>query len=273
MAYSFIPKPPDGDLNGICAFSLQSGCAHTDIHFHDCMELIGVCTAQMEVFFRGKWHTLYENEVLCLPPDALHCTRSVQEENRRVVVGIPATFFSAHDTCSAPIVWREEESGGFILRDEVGKECLSRMLALRATEHTLSALLLCRARLYEICSLICAKASANGWLEDECAHPLARAILRIIDRADAPSPYDAARQLGISYGYLNRIVRESFHSTYKELYHRRRLETAKKMLLMSDLSITEIAMESGFGDTSYFIKIFRRISGETPLAYRKRLRT
>ena len=51
-----------------------------------------------------------------------------------------------------------------------------------------------------------------------------------------------------------------------------RLEWALHLLISSDLTITEVANDCGFGDASYFGKAFRRRLGLTPSQYRERKR-
>lgn len=52
--------------------------------------------------------------------------------------------------------------------------------------------------------------------------------------------------------------------------HALRLEEAKQMLETTDLSIEAIADETGYGDTSFFHKLFKRQTGLTPVQYRLR---
>jgi AraC family transcriptional regulator len=55
-------------------------------------------------------------------------------------------------------------------------------------------------------------------------------------------------------------------------YHTaRRIERAKALLAQQSLSITWIAMELGFADTSCFSTAFRRLAGRTPSCYRHSL--
>jgi AraC-like DNA-binding protein len=48
-----------------------------------------------------------------------------------------------------------------------------------------------------------------------------------------------------------------------------RVEAAKRRLRQSDLTMTEIALETGFGDSNYFARQFRIVTGTTPTAYRR----
>lgn len=47
-----------------------------------------------------------------------------------------------------------------------------------------------------------------------------------------------------------------------------RLQKSKSLLKNTDISITEIALETGFCDSSYFTKLFRKHYGVTPTEYR-----
>ena len=46
---------------------------------------------------------------------------------------------------------------------------------------------------------------------------------------------------------------------------------AEKLLIDTERTVTEIAMDTGYASTSYFIKQFRRLCGNSPMQYRKRL--
>ena len=50
-----------------------------------------------------------------------------------------------------------------------------------------------------------------------------------------------------------------------------RLEKAKALLLHTDASITDIALDVGFNNTSYFIKKFQQANQLSPHKYRKNL--
>lgn len=51
---------------------------------------------------------------------------------------------------------------------------------------------------------------------------------------------------------------------------KRRIGKAKQLLLEGQASITEIALELGFGNSQYFATVFKRLTGLTPSAYRRR---
>ena len=69
--------------------------------------------------------------------------------------------------------------------------------------------------------------------------------------------------------YFCRVFQDVTQQTPMDYVIYYRIEQAAMMLATTTLSITDIAMASGFNDHSYFTKIFKRIKGITPRAYRK----
>lgn len=69
----------------------------------------------------------------------------------------------------------------------------------------------------------------------------------------------------------------TFKRDFIEIYHtspgkwllQKRLKYSKYLLETTDKSISELAFESGFENTSHFIKVFRQTFGTTPLQFKK----
>ena len=51
----------------------------------------------------------------------------------------------------------------------------------------------------------------------------------------------------------------------------KRIEKAKKLLMLGEKSLIEIALETDFSSQSYFTKIFKEQTGITPAMYQKEL--
>ena len=66
-----------------------------------------------------------------------------------------------------------------------------------------------------------------------------------------------------------RLFQNSIGITPAEYLLSVRLENAQVLLMNTDHSILDIALETGFGTSSYFGKIFRKHHRLTPLQYRK----
>ncbi len=80
---------------------------------------------------------------------------------------------------------------------------------------------------------------------------------------------DVAQGAGLSERQFRRLFQASLGMAPQEFLLRTRLQHACRQLLRTDLSITEIAHESGFFDHSSFTKTFRQRMGGTPANFRQ----
>ena len=76
----------------------------------------------------------------------------------------------------------------------------------------------------------------------------------------------------ISRAYLTRMFKSVTGFTITEYLTVCRIRKARVLLEETELSVTEIASRTGFGNITYFEKVFKEMTHETPLRYRKQLR-
>ncbi len=77
-------------------------------------------------------------------------------------------------------------------------------------------------------------------------------------------------QFFISKFHLSREYRKTFGTTLLGDLTAKRISHAKSMLRFSSDSVESIAQNCGFQDAGYFIKVFRKSEGMTPLEYRRK---
>ena len=73
---------------------------------------------------------------------------------------------------------------------------------------------------------------------------------------------------GISSRFLRRYFTEEIGMSCLDYIQALRLNKAKELLWETDKTITEIAMETGYGTPQYFSRLFRQEIGMTPSEYR-----
>lgn len=81
---------------------------------------------------------------------------------------------------------------------------------------------------------------------------------------------DIAKSAGMTPKYFCSFFYGVTGKTPIEYVNFYRIERACEQLIFSDLNITEVAYNCGFSDVSYFTKTFKKITGNTPLSYRKK---
>jgi AraC family transcriptional activator of pobA len=72
----------------------------------------------------------------------------------------------------------------------------------------------------------------------------------------------------ISESQLNELCNKHFSCGLKKILQNRLMQEARKLLLSSELSVSEIAYKLNFEDNSYFNKVFKNKTGLTPKRFR-----
>jgi transcriptional regulator GlxA family with amidase domain len=106
---------------------------------------------------------------------------------------------------------------------------------------------------------------------------LLRRLLRAKDRMDAASHEDwpvqrLARVSAVSPAHFARSFKEAFGLPPHRYLLTRRIERATALLREADLSVTEIAFQTGWKSLGTFGRTFRDVTGESPGAIRARER-
>ncbi|WP_293742974.1 AraC family transcriptional regulator [uncultured Pedobacter sp.] len=78
--------------------------------------------------------------------------------------------------------------------------------------------------------------------------------------------------LNISVSYLNECVKTATGQSLSNNIQQRVMLEAKRLLYHSDKSVKEIAIELGYDDYSYFIRLFVKVTGSKPLYFRNKNR-
>ena len=80
---------------------------------------------------------------------------------------------------------------------------------------------------------------------------------------------DMARLCHLSPSYFSRLFRREMGENFINYVNRIKVQWAKERLRSSNDSVVQIAQELGYMDSSYFISVFKKFEGTTPLAYRQ----
>jgi len=78
-----------------------------------------------------------------------------------------------------------------------------------------------------------------------------------------------AEKLHLSSRHLNNIIKGSGCNSVSDLIQKRVLLEAKRLLLHSDLRVTEISDQLNFSDKAYFHRYFKTQTGRTPELFRQ----
>lgn len=104
-------------------------------------------------------------------------------------------------------------------------------------------------------------------------HSLVKNVVSFIDLhyTDNITVDSISAVFSVNRSYLCRIFKEETRLSPKEYITRCRMETARKLLLESELPISEIAIVCGYNSFSSFFKTFQAFYNSSPKSYRKKL--
>jgi AraC-like DNA-binding protein len=125
-----------------------------------------------------------------------------------------------------------------------------------------------RALLYEVLTLLHRAYNSFSVTQNQNRH--IQKFIRLVDNNFSKQHNVGyyADKLCLTPNYLNDIIKASIGVNAKVCIRNKIMNEAKKLLLYTSLSITEISEQLGYKETSYFIRFFKKHTRLTPLQYR-----
>lgn len=118
---------------------------------------------------------------------------------------------------------------------------------------------------------VTALAEASTTSEESPSYTMGTRIKEYIDAhylEDLKLP-DIAEALHINLYYLSHTFKDLTGSSPMQYIIRKRIEEAQTLLLTTNMTITDIAMQCGYNNSNYFQSVFSNIVGMPPGKYRK----
>ena len=127
-----------------------------------------------------------------------------------------------------------------------------------------------RGAILTLLSRFMREATPKVWTRDERMKRVLAYIHGHIDKTfDVEKLADVAC---ITKPYLIRLFKREFGIPPVQYINRKKVERAQLLLFTTDKTVKEVAYTMVFSDHSYFIRLFRKVSGITPQEYRLRMR-
>jgi AraC-like DNA-binding protein len=112
----------------------------------------------------------------------------------------------------------------------------------------------------------------SEWRRDSVTQPGVLAVAQAILESNLEESFrmsELSARLRVSGTTLNRLFREKLQISPARYRQNCKLEFACELLVRTNLSVKEIATQTGFCNQFYFSMEFRKFTGQSPLAYRK----
>lgn len=124
-----------------------------------------------------------------------------------------------------------------------------------------------QGKIHKIVDDILVDVKVDDRVEDS---PIQIAINYVDTNIDKPLTLkEVANYVHLNPSYFSVLFKEQAKMNFSEYVTRSRLQKAKNLLIVSNLSVGEIAENVGYSTAKYFIKLFKEYEGQTPSKYRK----
>lgn len=83
---------------------------------------------------------------------------------------------------------------------------------------------------------------------------------------------DVARMLLTNRTYVTRLMRQEYGLSFIEYVNVARIQYSQKLLYTSNMTLDEVAEESGFQSTSNYCRAFKRYIGTSPMGWLQKMK-
>lgn len=262
-----------------CVF--PHGMSSLPMHWHKEFEITlvrkGSCTYQIDL----QTCRIQKGDLLLLPPEVLHGTGQQPDAEfitDSFVFCLDMLESQLPDSCTTqfltplakgkmwfPFHLSAEDPAAGLLRESFGKICRIFLDKPFAFELEIkSELLHFFYLLYNNVSY-----HERGEEDTEITEKLKRILYFVQENYQRPvTVQELAELCHFSEYHFMRFFKRHMNMTSIEYLNQYRLEMASRQLAETELSVTSIALESGFNNISYFNRLFKKKFGVTPKEYR-----
>lgn len=257
------------------------------VHWHDEMEIIAIERGQLEIKIGEDNFIGRAGDIFFVNPRELHLMGPSEIDGLYYTLLFPIEFisFQTQDALetellspirSNKLLFPHQLQGGIkemvypflqeIISSNMQKHDIGAKEISLSRHHLRTRILLLEMLecLYENGALLKSETNGDTNMQKEMlayidAHCMEKITLSML-----------AEEFHLSEKYVSRYFVEHFKISFSNYVIHHRLTYARTLLETTDEQVTEIAMQSGFSNISYFIRAFKKMYGISPLKYRKK---
>lgn len=244
-------------------------CDTSLTHFHETLEILYVLSGRISVIMAGNSFTLNSEDFVVFNPYEHHDL--YQEAGSHLLsVYISAPIVRMADIglirCCSQL---QREQGDYfpLIRAKLA------MLYKNGTDQVADRKLYILSEIYGLLAILKQQFQAQG---NQVMVPEKGILYKILQYTAEHYSEDITLQsvadaIFLSRGHLSRVFQKEMGMPFSEYLRTLRLNKAARLLLSTELPVTDIALECGFSNTNTFIANFKQVYEETPGTYRKKM--
>ncbi len=251
-------------------------------HYHKYLELLYAYRGDIQVYIDNQIVTLREHSMILINSGESHSTARLSAECALIGVKfLPGILFSTEHSAteleysipsllehfpqermfSADLLQDTFIPGAFgRIMEEHNDQAFGYELAIRAETTRIMCWILRRWH---------AQAAAEPVMDAHDAAIMRKARHYVRDHLSDATLRDVASHCCLSYSYFSRLFKRCMQMPFARYLNLERVNASMQELLLTDKSITDIALGLGFASTSHYIQTFRQLKNISPNRFRK----
>ena len=246
-----------------------------ETHDHSAVEILLTLEGMVTYTIEDKIYQVRKGEILIVPPDTLHSLTMGEGSSRYLFLFESDAIMTMRDIKSMAMYFHKP----FHLRDGSDAHVRIRELLLRAREAYEKRELMGNTMCYS-CILRVYATLGQRYLSGikprtgdnmrNMDSEVINAVMTYINNhyREELSLEDVAKFAGFSRYYFSRSFKRQTGYSFKDYLCQKRLQVAMDLLIRTNRSMRDVAIESGFGSVATFNLVFREKKGCTPTQYR-----
>ena len=246
-----------------------------EIHDHSAIEILLTLEGMVTYTIEDKVYQVRKGEILIIPQDTAHSLTMEEGSSRYLYLFDPDAIMTMRDIKSMAIYFNKP----FHLRDGSDAHVRIRELLLRAKDLYEKRELMWNTACYS-CILRVYATLGQRYLSGirprtadnmrNMDSEVINAVMTYINNhyREELSLENVAGFAGFSRYYFSRSFKKQTGYSFKDYLCQKRLQVAMDLLIRTNRSLRDVAIESGFGSVATFNRVFREKKGCTPTQYR-----
>lgn len=243
-------------------------------HFHDVYEIYYMNAGTRNYFINDANHPVSEGNLVLIKPYDLHKTMDTGIGHSRVLINFNREFLPFHqidEIIEACFSTSKVLSFDFAMQNHIDE--LVRKMIIEADSQKVHFYPRLQSQMVELLIEI-ARYLKENQKADANITPANQKIYEIIQFLKANydrnlSLEDLSHEIFISQYYMTRLFKKTTGFTIIEYIHSLRIIEAQRLLKETSKKVIDIAQTVGFSNISNFGKVFKALTGISPLSYRK----
>lgn len=253
-----------------------------DLHWHEELQFTLVTNGSVTMQVSGETYRLQEGEAIFINRNLLHITSDLTNDGRYISINIPDRILGFFAGSRMEQNYVQPYIGNCLFQAIVFKKEVEWQKKILDILWELEQILTEKPDMFEYDVSVKCVSIWQVMIRNLSAYVKKpnKTFLRKQERMRIMLTYihenymnhillqDIANQANVSSGECCRCFKDMILKTPNQYLMQYRISRATEFLNSTELSVTEVAMQCGFNDTSHFIQYFKKKTGMTPSEYR-----